>query len=495
MVPHAVETLEVCLSIFLIVGVVPETGRLRRERRAADEFRLVAPDLASILIKRTHVHAQPEALNLPCVYRQHGVAEHEATDDVGPAAYARELEILLYLPIDPVEVLDGQWRSRRENRPKSGEVVLCPGFDSAVFARGDELRAGAEDGDTDAFGPIPKMIQSRIARAAFVEGDRRADAQGADEPVPHHPPTSREVEDCVVAGHVGVQHELLHVLKERAASAVDDALGYPGRARRVHDIERVIERDRFEFDSASPVVGPGPRDLPGRAAAKIRPESRVLHIGDVRRLGHESNDDDGLDGGDTLYDGGDALERVDRLSVIRISVGGDQHLGLDLTEAVKHAGDAEIGRTGRPHGADARRREHADDGLGNVRKKPTDAVASLDPDGAHRERQTRNLLIELPIGDRPGSSEFVLSRNRHAIVREPEEMSGEVELHPREPLGRQHSRTAAGLLGGRCRSHFGDVEHLLPEPVAMVHGPTVQRWPIGLKPIAGGHLRHERVHL
>ena len=81
---------------------------------------------------------------------------------------------------------------------------------------------------------------------AVVEQQRRAGRERRDQPVPHHPAAGREVEDAIARLDVGVELMLLQVLNQRAAGAMHDALGNAGGARRVQDVERVIERQRFE---------------------------------------------------------------------------------------------------------------------------------------------------------------------------------------------------------------------------------------------------------
>ena len=75
---------------------------------------------------------------------------------------------------------------------------------------------------------------------------------------------------------------------------------------------------------------------------------------------------------------------VDGLAVVVVAVAGDQHLRLDLAEAVEHALHAEVGRAGRPHRADRRRRQHADDALGHVGQDGGDPVAGADARLAQR---------------------------------------------------------------------------------------------------------------
>ena len=69
------------------------------------------------------------------------------------------------------------------------------------------------------------------------------------------------------------------------------------------------------------------------------------------------------------------------LAAVAVAVGGEQHLGLDLAEAVEHAAHAEVGRARGPDRAERRRGEHRDDRLGAVRQDAGDAIA-----GAHAHR-------------------------------------------------------------------------------------------------------------
>ena len=79
----------------------------------------------------------------------------------------------------------------------------------------------------------------------------------------------------------------------------------------------------------------------------------------------------------------DARKRVVRLAVVVIALDREQHLRLDLAEAVEHALCAEVGRAGRPDRAEAGSRQHENDGLGHVRHERRDAVAFLHASRRH----------------------------------------------------------------------------------------------------------------
>ena len=103
------------------------------------------------------------------------------------------------------------------------------------------LGAGPEHRDALLGGQVPQDRGRREWRAV-EQHHRRADGERGDQPVPHHPAARGEVEDPVVGSDIGMQRQLLQVLEQRAAGPVHHALGEPGRARGVHDAERMIER-------------------------------------------------------------------------------------------------------------------------------------------------------------------------------------------------------------------------------------------------------------
>ena len=141
---------------------------------------------------------------------------------------------------------------------------------------------------------------------------------------------------------VGVQHQLLQMLKQRPAGAVHHALRQAGGARGVHDVERVIERRgganvaswraarAADATQSSHVTAP-------RMRRDVRPAAVRYGTTTTRSIsGIRSRD---------LADAGQA---VDLLPGVAIAVGAEQHPRLDLPEAVEHAVGAEVGRARRP---------------------------------------------------------------------------------------------------------------------------------------------------
>ena len=137
-----------------------------------------------------------------------------------------------------------------------------------------------------------------------------------------------------------MQHQLLQVLQQRAAGAVDDALRKTGRARGVHDVERMVERqaDWRLGRLGGWTVRPGepldprltPRSIPletpsRRFAAEIRD-----HHDPLRSPGRPAST---------------ARSRPARsmaLPGMAVLSAANQHLGTDLSEAVQDRPVAEV---------------------------------------------------------------------------------------------------------------------------------------------------------
>ncbi len=185
-----------------------------------------------------------------------------------------------------------------------------------------------------------------------------------------------------------MQHQLFEVLQQGAACTVHDALRQAGGAGGVEDIERVIEWQLHEGNLLRGMFGDKfwPRDSACKRA----------QVGCLTDVGH---DDDLMDADDAVGNVFGAGERIVRLALEPISVGGKQQLGFDLTEAFDRAVDTEVRRTGRPRCAKAGAGEHGDDGLGHVGHKTGDTITGLDAVLFERGGQPRDLVVELAIAE------------------------------------------------------------------------------------------------
>ena len=107
--------------------------------------------------------------------------------------------------------------------------------------RVDVLGGSAELGHAFGLRVIEKDAALGGEGIAVVEQQRGAAGEPARQPVPHHPAAGGEVEQPVSFAHIAVQLVFLQVLQQRAARAVDDALGHAGGAGGIKNVERVIE--------------------------------------------------------------------------------------------------------------------------------------------------------------------------------------------------------------------------------------------------------------
>ena len=141
--------------------------------------------------------------------------------------------------------------------------------------------------------------------------------------------------------------------------ALHDRLRQPGRAAGIQHPERMVERDGVEHELGA-----------GRSEEHVG-EAVAAEISDP----HERPADLGVD----LLDDRRAVEVA---PAIAVAVDCQQHLGLDLREAVHDRARAEIRRAARPDRAEPGGGEERRDGLGDVRHVGGDAVAAADAAGA-----------------------------------------------------------------------------------------------------------------
>ncbi len=192
--------------------------------------------------------ASPERprLHLAAVDRQRRDAADEGGAEVGAAAGREQPGVRADVLVDPVEALGGERGAGRADRLQGAEVAAGAGLDPRLHAGGDVGGAGPEHRHPGPLGEVPERAHVGMPGVAVVEDDRRLGEQAGDEEVPHHPAGRREPEEAVAGMGVDVEVQLLQVLEQDPALALDDRLRQPGRARGVEDPERVVEGHALE---------------------------------------------------------------------------------------------------------------------------------------------------------------------------------------------------------------------------------------------------------
>ena len=345
---------EVALPVALAVLVAPEVDRHRRHRLGDHELADLIDQRPSGRVPGLDRGAERPRLQLAQIHRQRRHAADERRAHVGAARGREQPCVGAELVVDPPKAFGRQRRARRADGVQSTQVTARARFDLGLHAGRDERRARAEARHRGIGGEIPQRAHVRIPGVTVEQHDRRLREQHPDEEVPHHPAGRREPEDPVSGLGVEVQVRLLQVLEQDPALTVDDRLRQPGRARAVEHPQRMVEGQR------------GKRQLP-RAEEPVLP-ARLLEVAELH---------DALERRDRVGDPLDHRPAVEVLATVAVAVDREQHLRLDLREAIDHAARAELGRCRGPHGADRCAREQRRNRLGDVRQVRDNAVAGL----------------------------------------------------------------------------------------------------------------------
>ena len=444
---------------------------------------------SAAVVEDLHLHPEGEALDLAPPHGQGGVPLGETADDVRAARDGREPHVRLHRVVHEVERLGDERRAGGQDCAHAREVVGLARAKARLLDRVEVLCGRAEDVDPGRVGEVEEGAHVRPPGRALVEGEAGSAAKPRHEPVPHHPPAGGEVEEGIAGAHVRVEAVLLEVLEQGPAGAVDDALRSTGGPRRIHDVERVVERDRLELDLAGG-VGQGqlvPGDRPGN-----RPE--------VRRLAKIRHDDRPLHARDAGEDLPDAPERIDRGPVVAVAVRGDENPRLDLPETIEHPLHPEVGRARGPHRPEAGRGEHRDDRLGEVRQVARDPVPGTDAGRSEALCGPRDVAVELAPGDDPvvdavgvRGGHFAPEHDGWPVVAAPEEVLGEVEARVRKPARARHPiRVRENGAALRFGEDLAEVPDAVPERGGLRHRPGMEgRVVRHLDPVALAHVGGE----
>ena len=290
--------------------------------------------------------------------------------------------------------------------------------------------ARAERGDAGLLGEVPQHAHVGVARVAVVEHDRRLGEQHADEEVPHHPAGRREPEDAVAGLRVEVQVVLLELL---------DAGCRPGPGRSP-SAGRSCPRSRGP--TAGGRTGRGrTRARPPRSSARPR-KHRASRPRRSRGSGSTTVCSSESHLGRSLRDD---VAAVEVLAAVAVAVDGEQHLRLDLREAVDDAARAEVGRAARPDGAErgaCEERGQRSRGCSACRRRRGRPRRRR---GARSPAAMRAVCVA-QLAPGPLAAARAARRRGGCATRRPvaaaEDVLGVGEPAPREPLGARHLAVA-----------------------------------------------------
>jgi hypothetical protein len=178
---------------------------------------------------------------------------------------------------------------------------------------------------------------------------------------------------------------------------------------------------------------------------------------------------------EVVDDGRQLAAPVEFPAAVLVAAGRDQDLRLELAEPVQHAPPAEVRGHARPDRADARRGEHRDDGLGDVRQHGRHAVTWLDaqvPQPGGEDPDPGREVVPVQRRDR-GALRGVVKRDLAGTL-VAQHVLGVVEGGAGEPLSARH-RAAAEDRGGRGAAEDAVVvPDRLPERVDVGDRPLPQ---------------------
>ena len=251
---------------------------------------------------------------------------------------------------------------------------------------------------------------------------------------------------------------VLQVLDQDAAVPVDDRLRQAGRARREEDVQGVRERQGVELERP-------------RLGEQLLPADGVReHVVRPADVGHV---DEGLEGRQPLADRRHLLAAVDELVAEAVAGHGQEHLRLELPQAVEDAAHAELGRAGGPDRAQAGGGEEGDDRLRDVREVRDDAVAGPDAEALEPCPRPGDLVAELAEGQVERLARLRAGEDRDGVqvLVAPHHVRRVVEAGAWEPLRAGHVPGAEHALVGSVRPDPVELPDRRPEALEVGHRP------------------------
>ena len=173
--------------------------------------------------------------------------------------------------------------------------------------------------------------------------------------------------------------------------------------------------------------------------------------------------------------------RSKSLAVVAVAVHRQQHLGLDLGEAVDHRARAEVRRAARPHGADRRAGQERRDGLrhvGHVGDHPVAGPDAARPAGRRRcRRPRRRSSPQVMVSSSRSSEAWWIATAR--VVLAAEDVLGVGQPRAGEPLRAGHLARAQHALVGLRGAGPRRSPRSSPEALEVLDRPPPQRVVVG----------------
>ncbi len=184
---------------------------------------------------------------------------------------------------------------------------------------------------------------------------------------------------------------------------------------------------------------------------------------------------------------------MEGLAAVHVAVGREQHLRLNLPEAIQHAVYTEVRRAGSPDGPEARRGKHGDERFGEVGKEAGDPIVLLNSQRRQPGGNPGDLRVQLAEGQLATLVFLVAKQNSGPIVAIAQQVLGEVQARAGEEARSGH---LAGVLqvrsGAPIDADVGEACQLLPEVRRMLQRPAVQvRVAVELRAASGIDAVHE----
>ena len=298
------------------------------------------------------------------------------------------------MAVDPFIALGRQRRAGDAHCAQRRDVRDLRWFQAGLHAVGEIGGAGAKEGQLGLVGEAPERTQVRIARIAVVDADGGADQKAHDLGIPHDPAGGGKPQEAVALAQVQLQRMALEVLDQCAAMAMHDGLGHAGGAGGIQDPQGMVERQLLEPDGLRPGRRMVQQRLPRHGAFQrgVLVQVRQQHGMFQRRQ--------------RLAQGAHHIHAVEVAAAVTVAIDRQQELGVDLAEAVQHAGMAHVGRAARPDGADAGAGKKGDRGFRNVGQIGHHPVARADAERAQRIGHRRNLIAQFAPGELRQAAQF-----------------------------------------------------------------------------------------